>query len=263
MQWEKLTYPDFKKAVKDSKKVCILPIGVIEKHSDHLPLGTDLLIAHTIASLAAKKEKAVVFPYYYFSQIYEARHKAGTISIKPKLLLALLENVCDEIGRNGFEKIILLSGHGGNPAMLQYFVQTMLAEKKEYILYYPKEFYHEAKKVRGTVLVTTEDGHAGESETSSMLALYEELVKKSCIQSKPGSSLKRLQHLPGFITPVNWYADYPAHYCGDAGKGTRAKGEVLSKMYIDYVVKVIQLVKKDKAVKKLYNEFFKACTHKF
>ena len=46
MNWEHLTAPDFAQAVRDTGGVCVLPIGVLEKHADHLPLGTDALLSH-------------------------------------------------------------------------------------------------------------------------------------------------------------------------------------------------------------------------
>lgn len=72
---EELTAPDFVKAVDKSSKTVILPIGVFEKHGPHMPLGTDLYTAREIALRAAEKEYTVVFPWYYFSQINEARHQ--------------------------------------------------------------------------------------------------------------------------------------------------------------------------------------------
>ena len=94
--------------------MCIIALGVVEKHSEHLPLGTDFLNGHKIACLAAEREPAVVFPPFYFGQIYEARCFPGTITLKPTLLMELIQGVLDEIGRNGFRKIILLNAHGGN-----------------------------------------------------------------------------------------------------------------------------------------------------
>jgi creatinine amidohydrolase len=80
---EELTAPDFIKAVVESAETCILPIGVFEKHGPHMPLGTDLLAAREIACRAVQQEYAVVFPWYYFSQINEARHQPGTIAYSP------------------------------------------------------------------------------------------------------------------------------------------------------------------------------------
>ena len=72
MQWENLTATDFATAARETG-VCVLATGVLEKHSEHLPLGTDFLNGHRIACLAAEQEPAVVFPPFYFGQIYEAR----------------------------------------------------------------------------------------------------------------------------------------------------------------------------------------------
>ncbi|MFN2131272.1 MAG: creatininase family protein, partial [Anaerolineae bacterium] len=113
MQWEHLTSADFAQAVRETG-VCVIAMGVVERHGEHLPLGTDFLNAHRIACLAAEREPAVVFPPFYFGQIYEARCFPGTVTIKPTLLIELIQGVFDEIGRNGFDKIVVYNGHGGN-----------------------------------------------------------------------------------------------------------------------------------------------------
>ena len=71
--WEELTGPDFIQAVHQSQGVCVLPFGIIEKHGPHLPLGTDLLDVRFAVMNAVKREYAVVFPQYYFGQIFEAQ----------------------------------------------------------------------------------------------------------------------------------------------------------------------------------------------
>lgn len=112
MLWEELTAGEFEKAREECKRTCIIPLGVIEKHNGHLPLGTDMLIGRKVAEEAAKREPVVIFPYYFFGQINEARHTPGTIAIRPDLLFSLLDEVCSEICRNGFNKIGILSSHG-------------------------------------------------------------------------------------------------------------------------------------------------------
>ncbi|MCL1888731.1 MAG: creatininase family protein, partial [Kiritimatiellaeota bacterium] len=69
MNWEKLNIVEFHEAVAKSKGVCLLPMGCLEKHGDHLPLGTDLLCAREVAFRAADIEPAVVFPNYPFGQV--------------------------------------------------------------------------------------------------------------------------------------------------------------------------------------------------
>ena len=117
--WEELTSGDFALAVERAGGVCIIPMGVMEKHAQHLPLGTDVFAARHIALTAAAGEYAVVFPFYYAGQIFEARHQPGTVSYSPQMLYDLLDETCREIARNGFTKIILMNGHGGNNNFLQ------------------------------------------------------------------------------------------------------------------------------------------------
>ena len=109
MQWEQLTADEFRVAARETG-VCVIALGVLEKHATHLPLGTDYLNAHRIACLAAEKEPAVVFPPFYFGQIYEALCFPGAVALKPTLLVELLQSVFDEIGRNGFAKIVVVYG---------------------------------------------------------------------------------------------------------------------------------------------------------
>ncbi len=69
-QWEELTAADFAKAIQISRGTCVLPIGIIEKHGPHLPLGTDLINVRKATSDAAALEYAPIFPPYYFGQRY-------------------------------------------------------------------------------------------------------------------------------------------------------------------------------------------------
>ena len=68
MLWEKLREEEFEKAIEDSKGVCILPIGCLEKHGQHLPVGTDTIIAADVCAKAAEIEPAVVFPTMIFGE---------------------------------------------------------------------------------------------------------------------------------------------------------------------------------------------------
>jgi creatinine amidohydrolase len=135
VQWEELTGPDFIKAIHAAKGTCILPIGILEKHGPHLPIGSDLLNARYTAVHAAQKEYAVVFPQYYFGQIAEARHEPGTVAYPRELQLAMLQATTDEMGRDGCKKILIINGHGGNAHLLPYFVQTQLDTPHDYVVY--------------------------------------------------------------------------------------------------------------------------------
>ena len=105
MNWEFLRSDEMAAAIKRSGGLCILPIGSLEKHGPHMPLGTDFFIAKETVELAASLEEAVVFPTgAWFGDMVgikgnpracEVNH--GTVSLNPHTLLTVLEELCDEI----------------------------------------------------------------------------------------------------------------------------------------------------------------------
>ena len=134
-KWEELTAADFRDAIGEAHGTCLLPFGILEKHGPHLPLGTDLLNVRYAALHAAEQEYAVIFPQYYFGQIFEARHEPGTVAYSAELQLKLLQETTDEMARNGCKKIIIVNGHGGNENLLPYFAQAQLEKAHDYVVY--------------------------------------------------------------------------------------------------------------------------------
>src|SRR5919199_1146686 len=131
-RWDELTASDWPQALQKSAQTCILPIGILEKHGPHVPIGSDLIHVREWAARATKKEYAVVFPDYFYGQISEARHQYGTFALPSRLVMELLDSTCSEIARNGFKKIVIINGHGGNPNLLQYFIQSQLERRRDY-----------------------------------------------------------------------------------------------------------------------------------
>src|ERR1051326_324799 len=134
VHWEELTAEDFRAGLQQAQGTCLLPFGIIEKHGAHLPLGNDLLNIRYIALHAAEQEYALVFPEYYFGQIFEARHQPGTIAYSSELQLKLLQETTDEMARNGCKKVVIVNGHGGNNSLLPYFAQTQLQSPHDYVV---------------------------------------------------------------------------------------------------------------------------------
>ena len=257
MQWEHLTAPDFAQAVRGTG-VCVMAMGVIERHSAHLPLGTDFLNAHRIACLAAEKEPAVVFPPWYFGQIYEARCFPGTLTIKPSLLFELIQGVLDEIGRNGFKKIVLYNGHGGNTYLLNFLAQSALWEEKPYSLYIPTErLTFEREKEWLALQETAVHGHACECETSTSLHNFGHVVRMDQVPDEPAMPLNRMQALPPTYTAIWWYSNYPEHYAGDARTASAEKGQARVGWLVDTLAEYIAAVKADDVIPALEKEFFR------
>jgi len=255
---EELTAPDFVKAVEKSSKTCIIPIGVMEKHGPHMPLGTDLYMSREYANRAAEQEYTVVFPWYYFSQINEARHQPGTISYSPELIWKMLQETLDELSRNGFEKIIIVNGHGGNNAFLNYFGMAQLSEERDYSLYWfrPEGSSDVDEKAEALTMHDPLDEHAGNSETSEMLAAQPNKVHADRAGDQSGANLERMKNLEYVYSGIWWYAQYPNHYGGDGSKANAEAGEMWINHTVDQLVEMIKLVKADTSVPSLQKQFF-------
>jgi len=260
VSWEELTSADFVKATHLSQGLCILPMGVVEKHGQHLPLGTDVFIARELSLLAARTEYAVVFPFWYAGQIFEARHQPGTISYSPELLFRLLDETCREISRNGFKKILLVNGHGGNTNLIQYFCQTQLESERDYFVYFfNAELDPETNLRIRAMRKSTTGGHADEVESSQMAYIRPDLTHIDRATSDSGEDLNRLP-LPGAYTGIWWYAKYPNHYAGDAKDANPELGQYVMEKRVEKLAGVIRMIKADTTTRHLQNRFYREAT---
>ena len=256
--WEELTGPDFVTAVHQSQGVCVLPFGILEKHGPHLPLGTDLLDVRFAVMNAVKQEYAVVFPQYYFGQIFEARHEPGTVAYSAELQLKLLQETTDEMARNGCKKIIIVNGHGGNENLLPYFAQAQLEKAHDYVVYV--QWGHEAPP-GGPVKKDAVNMHAGETESSTMMISNPDLVHLDRAASESGADQKRVNLPEDVYTGIWWYARFPNHYSGDGSLANKELGEFEMKAWIAAIAEAIRAVKADDQSLKLQNEFFEKSAH--
>ncbi len=261
VHWEELTAADFKDGIARAQGTCLLPFGIMEKHGPHLPLGNDLLNVRYVAINAAQQEYAIVFPEYYFGQIFEAKHEPGTVAYSRGLQLQLLQETTDEMARNGCKKIIIVNGHGGNNSLLPYFAQSQLETPHDYVVYVqsiarsaPGEPQH--KSDRST------DMHAGESETSVSMIARPDLVHLDRAKQESGADQGRLKALPeGLYTGIWWYARFPNHYAGEGAVASRELGDFEARTWINSVVQAIKAVKADQESLRLQNEFYERSRH--
>lgn len=259
VKWEELTAEDFRAAIQQSKGTCLLPFGILEKHGPHLPLGTDLLNVRYAALHAAEQEFAVVFPEYYFGQIFEAKHEPGTVAYSMELQLKLLQETTDEMARNGCKKVVIVNGHGGNEHLLPYFAQGQMVSPKDYVVYV---LDGERSRPGGPAKKSTGiDYHAGENESSNTLYTHPELTHIDRAKRESGADQKR-QNLPEFLyTGIWWYARFPEHYSGDGSVATKELGEWNVQGWISTIVEAIRAVKADDASLKIQNEFYEKSKH--
>jgi creatinine amidohydrolase len=258
-KWEELTAPDFVQAIHQSQGVCVLPFGIIEKHGPHLPLGTDLLDVRFAVMNAVKQEYAVVFPEYYFGQIFEARQQPGTVAYSLSTQLTLLQETVSEMARNGCKKIVIVNGHGGNESLLPLFAQSQLASQRDYVVYV---FGLPNQNVPGRpALKTPFDMHGGEVETSNMLIARPDLVHVDRANQQSGADQHR-QNLPGSVyTGIWWYARFPNHYAGVASAANKELGEFDQNAWSKQIADALKAIKADDESLKLQNQFFEDANH--
>jgi creatinine amidohydrolase len=258
VKWEELTAADFDAAIQKSQGTCLLPFGIIEKHGPQLPLGTDLINVRYVSLHAAEKEFAVVFPEYYFGQIFEAKHEPGTMAYSPRLQMELLQETTDEMARNGCKKILIVNGHGGNNSLLPYFAQTQLVSPHDYVVYV---FLRGQNPPGRPQLKTKVDAHAGESETAHTLISRPDLVHMDRANSESGADLNRLDLPQGVYTGIWWYAKFPNHYAGDGSAATKELGEFDMNAWTDSIANAIRAIKSDQQSLRLQREFFEKSGH--
>lgn len=239
MLWENLREEEFVKAAKESCGVCILPVGCLEKHGQHLPVGTDVIHSTEIAKRAAEEETAMVFPSMYFGEKTGAGEHRGTVIFSPELRLAILKETCGEIYRNGFDKILLYNGHGGNQAWLSYFMRGTLYEKTPYSVfsYSLGADFATPKKIlnQGYDFLTGEDrkilqkyvqekkrfGHADYVETGWVYGVRPETVALDRMDAESNASTHRFDAFSDLKieSPFTWMANFPNSYEGDMHEG--------------------------------------------
>lgn len=230
----------------------VLPIGALEQHGSHLPLGTDTIFAQELAKRIAEQLDAYLLPVIPITSSIEHREVKGTVYLQSTTLALIVRDIAESLRYSGFRKLLVVNFHGGNwslkPAIRQlnkeYAAQQ--AGMEVILLFTPG-----IPDPRTATIVehTQHDIHAGEFETSLMLALSPELVKEIRPQSEP-------------TTVPQDYMDYfdtseitEDGYWGFPEAGTAEKGRQLMDLQVDialnYLAKLEAFKTKVEAKKKL------------
>lgn len=280
MLWEELREEEFDLAVELSGGLCVIPIGCFEMHGEHLPVATDVIQAEEFAIRAAEIEPACIFPAFRFGDVSGLVEWKGAVSLEPELLQRLLENLCDEIARNGFKKIMFVNYHGGNQACLNYFVRSMMYKERDYIVtwkhgvdpttprnigrrlieegrgIYPELLPEDEQVLINLVEKDIPDGHGGVDETSVMMVARPELVNMDRVNAVSGYSTKKADSLQkakirsGFF----WSVNYPNSYSGDAVGSNERIGKLLIRLRAEELAEAYRVLKNDVEATAWYEE---------
>jgi creatinine amidohydrolase len=164
-------------------RVAIVPLGATEQHGPHLPFATDTLIADALATrLAARLDDAVALPALPLGCSSEHMAFPGTLDLGPATLIAVLTDVLRSLARHGIEEAFVFSAHGGNVATLRDALPALAAVEPG--LHVAAAIDLDAlmarlhkEALRLGIAPEAAGHHAGEVETSMMLALHPDLVR--------------------------------------------------------------------------------------
>lgn len=209
--------------------VVLLPAGSLEQHGTEAPLGCDGLIAERICAMAGEISGCAVLPclYYGYSQMHTAF--PGTFSLSEKTYSSLLLEIIIEAGRNGFGKIIILSGHGGNRASAERAVQEVGGRiSAEYLGYW---------QLPG---VAAEEealfGKTGYHVTTSEVSMVWHILGKSVPGEFRGKYPPAPDELRG-TSPEKWKKLFPDGGAGgDMSRVSTEKGRILLDFIVDALV---------------------------
>ncbi len=181
VRWHEHTRPALADAIARDA-IVILPVGSVEQHGLHIPLGCDTIIPERLAvrtaeRLAGEPLVLVLPPLWYGYSPHHMRF-AGTITLNAETLIEIVCQVCDSVLRHGIRRVVVLNGHGGNISAMD-LAATRIGEQwsgraRIVSLTYWRLVAHRTEEFRESPSGGT--GHAGEFETSLMLALNEPLV---------------------------------------------------------------------------------------
>jgi len=239
--FDELSMKEVKKAAK-AGKVVIIPIGSVEEHGDHLPLCTDSLQPEYVALETAKKTKCLVAPPLRYGVCNSTRNFPGTISIGFESLYRIIHDILKEFIRNGFTRILVLSGHAGQAHMaaLRLAAQEVMwhheresLEKKLRIMVCSD--YDFAYELKGKYF-NEKDGHAGTIETSRVMAIRSDLIKRKGKKSFP--------KFPRFEIVADPERYFPSGVIGDPTVASAKKGQMINKYVTREVIKLVEELKR-------------------
>jgi creatinine amidohydrolase len=229
----KISEFDFRNVIKKKTGRAIVPIGSLEQHGAHLPVSTDSLIAEYIASAAVEKIPAFILPVISYGVSYEHRPMFN-LSIRSSTLSNIISDICISLVENGIETIILLNGHYGNIGALQYIGQNLNGKIPENIRIFSINYWR---------LMRHQFDHAGEVETSLVLAIAPELVKMDKAEpnskkiSKSKAVYSGITSNPGSFVKITGNGIW-----GDPTNATAKKGrELLDEIVKNLVQAILEL----------------------
>lgn len=250
-EWSTLTGPEIAEAAaKDA--VAILPIGAMEQHGPHLPVDTDIHSAWEIARrVAAQVPNTLVLPPVWWG--YSATHLgfAGTLSLTPATMTALLEDLCTSLVQQNITKIVLLVAHATNRSVVNTFVTEFYRKYRVSLVQVNWVQFGVGAYQRHRKSKTGGAGHAGEFETSVELYLRPEGVRKELAIARyvePENDFGLPETFADIANPGRVLTGYTLHerfsegVMGDGTLGDPVLGQMIVEEAVTGIARVVAAV---------------------
>ncbi len=199
-RYEEFTWPEIREAAEQNR-VAVLPVGTVEQHGTHLPLGTDALTAAELARLAVKRapKEAVLLPPVYYGASEHQMDFPGSIAIDGSVVAAYVGGIASSLARHGFRKILVVNGDDGNAPLLAMAARNVnnTTESLCAVVSWPA-------LIPASLLREMQQPLPGEVETSVMLYLRGDLVQTDRAEKEAGA-----ESAPGTVIlqePVSRYS---------------------------------------------------------
>src|SRR5699024_7776848 len=244
-KWE-----DVQNYLKESQTI-LLPVGSVEQHGHHLPLGTDSILAQDIAlEVGESTHTLVASPLWYG---WAPHHMAypGTVTLRPETLTQLVEDVLNSLIYHGFKKIIIVNGHREANLPPLRIAMTRVRNQTGAFISIDDTFYINYVKVKEISEVAPGGiGHAEELETSVMYYKHELLCSpENAVKNIPEEKHKFLQHDPHVLTDKILTASDVGDYkettkgigvMGDASTASAEKGKAYQEQLVQNIVDFVK-----------------------
>ncbi len=259
-RYGEMTWPEIKDAAA-AKRVVVIPVATIEDHGLHLPVDTDVRLCSEVCDRAAAKicDRAVVVPPINHGFSPHHMDFPGPITIGAETFIKYGVDVCRSLAQHGFERILIVNGHGSNTPFVEIMARLTVVEMG---IIAAAVNYWSAPGVREVAESLRESdtiggmNHACEFETSMYLALMPDLVDMS-------KAVRELSHRPSknywtdliagdgpLVMMEHWSVLSDSGVMGDPTKASAAKGKKLLEAAVDGIVELIDELRARKAVRR-------------
>ena len=189
MYLEHATCQDVEDYLRVSQTI-LIPMGSLENHGRHMPLGTDTLIPQRIAGLVDERyPELMIAPTFHYGSTDDLKGFPGTVSLGIDGLKWLLQTVCDQLYGYGFRRFLVLNGHGGNVKSID-AVGLHLWEKGAYLAYINWWL------LAGQLRPEWKGGHGGAEETAAVMGIDPALVRREHLHTPEGLRNDVSEELP-------------------------------------------------------------------